>query len=86
MTEACLFYEAAAAGLGSDFLDDVQRVIDALREPPEHGRAVGRGLRSALLRRFPFCLIYSAETDAILIVAVAHQRRRPGYWRHRVNR
>jgi hypothetical protein len=34
MTEASLFYEAASIGLGKDFLDDVQRVIDSLREHP----------------------------------------------------
>ena len=34
MTEASLFYEAASVGLGSDFLDDVQRVIDRLRAIP----------------------------------------------------
>ncbi len=84
MTEASVFYEAASVGLGSDFLDDVQRVVDGLREHPGSGIAVVQGLRRALLHRFPFSLIYSIETDAILIVAVAHQRRRPDYWRDRI--
>jgi hypothetical protein len=57
MTEASVFYEAASVGLGSDFLDDVQRVVDTLREHPELGRAVGKGLRQVLLHRFPFSLI-----------------------------
>ena len=83
MTEASVFYEAASVGLGSDFLDDVQRVVDTLREHPELGRAVGKGLRQVLLHRFPFSLIYSTEKDAIIVVAVAHQRRRPGYWKGR---
>jgi len=47
MTEASVFYEAASVGLGSDFLDDVQRVVDTLREHPELGRAVGKGLASS---------------------------------------
>ena len=42
MTEASVFYEAASVGLGFDFLDDVQRVIDTIREHPELGRAVGK--------------------------------------------
>lgn len=86
MTEASLFYEAELSGLGLEFLDDVQRVVDALREYPKFGQAVGRGLRRALLRRFPFSLIYSEQPDAILVVAVAHQKRRPGYWRERIDR
>ncbi len=53
MTEASVFYEAASAGLGSDFLDDLQRVVDTLPEHPELGRAVGQGLRQVLLHRSP---------------------------------
>lgn len=84
MTEASVFYEAATSGLGAGFLDEVQRVIDILREHPELGQPVGRGLRRGLLHRFPFSLIDSVEVDAILIVAVAHQRREPDYWRDRI--
>ena len=83
MTEASVFYEAASVGLGSDFLDDVQRVIDTIREHPELGRAVGKDLRQVLLHRFPFSLIYSTEKHATIVVAVAHQCRRPGYWKGR---
>ena len=85
MTEAALFYEAESSGLGVEFLDDVQRVVDALRQYPESGQSVGRGLRRALLQRFPFSVIYSEQRDAILVVAIAHQKRRPGYWRERID-
>ena len=86
MVEAAFFYEAESAELGFEFLDDVQRAIDSLREHPKLGQAVGRSLRRALLRRFPFSLIYSEEADGILVVAVAHQRRHPDYWRRRTGR
>jgi toxin ParE1/3/4 len=86
MTEASLFYEAASEGLGSDFLADVQFGIDSLLEHPHLGHAVGRGLRRILLHRFPFSLLYSVESNAILIIAVAHHGRRPGYWKDRVDR
>jgi toxin ParE1/3/4 len=84
MTEASVFYEAASPNLGVDFLDDVQRGVDLLRGQPAIGQSVGSGLRRILLHRFPFCLIYAVEADAILIIAVAHQRRQPDYWRKRV--
>jgi plasmid stabilization system protein ParE len=84
MTEASVFYEAATSGLGADFLDDVHRIVGMLREHPELGRSIDQGFRQALLHRFPFSLIYSIEVDAVLIVAVAHQRRRPDYWRSRI--
>jgi plasmid stabilization system protein ParE len=86
MIEASLFYEAASLGLGNDLLDDVQRVVDSLREHPYLGHTVDINLRRMLLHRFPFSLIYSIEPDAILIVAVAHYGRRPGYWQDRMER
>jgi plasmid stabilization system protein ParE len=83
MTEAALFYERAAARLGDDFLDDVQFAIDSVRERPELGATVPFGFRRVLLRRFPFSIIYAVESSLILIIAVAHQRRAPGYWKGR---
>lgn len=86
MIAAALFYEAVAVGLGSDFLDDVQQAIDGLRQYPKSGVEVAVGLRRALLYRFPFSVIYAVEADGILVIAVAHARRRPNYWRSRTDR
>ena len=86
MSEAAVFYDAASIGLGSDFLDDVQQVVDRLRVHPKIGVPVNRDLRRMLLHRFPFSLIYSVEPDAVLIVSVAHHRQRPGYWKSRITR
>ena len=84
MIEAALFYEAATAGLGDDFLDDIQHAIDTVREHPEIGVAAGKGLHRVLIRRFPFTVIYAADPEQIVVVAIAHQRRRPGYWKGRM--
>jgi plasmid stabilization system protein ParE len=84
LSEAAKFYEAHSIGLGSDYLNEVQAAIDLVCEFPELGQAVDQGLRRVVLHRFPFSLIYSVETDTIVIVAVAHQRRRPDYWKSRV--
>ena len=83
MTEAALFYKQAAAGLGDDFLDDVQFAIDSVRGHPQLGTSVHYGFRRVLLRRFPFSVIYAVESSLILVVAVAHQRRAPDYWKGR---
>lgn len=85
MTEAALFYESSSVGLGSDFLDDVQRAIERVADYPHSGESIHSSLRRTLLHRFPFSLIYVAERHGILIVAVAHHGRAPGYWRSRVN-
>lgn len=84
MTEASLFYDRASSGLGAGFLDEIDGVINVLREHPSLGAPIVGGLRRAQLHRFPFSLIYSVELDAILIIAVAHQRQRPDYWRNRI--
>ena len=83
MIEASLFYEARSEGLGFEFLDGVQRLIDLMRKHPKLGQSVGGGFRRAVLRRFSFSLIYSEEPGEVVIIAVAHQKRRPDYWRER---
>ena len=83
MIDAALFYESAAEGLGDDFLDDVQHAIDSVREHPELGTVLAYGFRRVLLRRFPFSIIYTTEPAHIVVIAVAHQRRAPEYWKRR---
>ena len=84
MTEAALFYEAATILLGSDFLDDVQRAVETIRNFPHAGEAIDSTFRRILLHRFPFSLIYAVEQDGIVIIAVAHHVRHPNYWRSRI--
>ena len=54
------------------------------RQPHELGSLIEANLRRLMLTRFPYALIYSATDDLLHVVAVAHARRRPGYWRPRV--
>jgi len=84
MIEAAFFYDEASAGLGDDFLDDIQHAIDGVREHPELGVIVSGELRRVLIRRFPFSVIYAVESEQIVVVAIAHQRRRPQYWKGRM--
>ena len=83
LNEAAAFYEASVPGLGDAFLDDVERAIQAVLESPRVGASVRRRFRKTILRRFPFSIVYADRDEEIVIVAVAHQRRRPGYWRGR---
>lgn len=83
MTETMLLYEAASPGLGFAFLDGLAHAIEALEDYPEFGVDLGGGLRRMVVHRFPFNIVYAIEDEAIVIVAVAHQHRRPDYWRGR---
>ena len=84
MTQAALYYEAASSRLGRDFLDDVQKAIDRLRNFPQVGELVDSDLRRTLLHRFPFSIIYSQEENEIVVVAIAHHGRKPRYWHSRI--
>ena len=84
--EAAAYYERNVTGLGQRFGREVRHAIDRLLEYPELGSPMDQDLRRLMLTRFPYVLIYSFTPDMLRIVAVAHVRRRPGYWRARVNR
>jgi toxin ParE1/3/4 len=83
MVAAAEFYEAKSAGLGIDFIAEVERATRALVTYARIGHRFSRRLRRILVQRFPYGLLYRVETERIVVVAVAHARRRPGYWRHR---
>lgn len=81
--QSAAFYEAAQSGLGRVFADEVERVVDRITRFPDSGSPMGNIVRAALVRNFPFWVVYRASDSEALIVAIAHQRRRPGYWRRR---
>ena len=74
------YLELRVPGLGRRFYAEVQRAEKHLSEFPGSGSEVQPGIRKQNLRKFPFSLIYSIEKDGLLVLAVAHQRRRPRYW------
>jgi len=80
---AVLFYEGEAAGLGREFLHEVRAVVSRISDWPASGTPDGDDIRRVVLARFPFTVVYQVLDDALVIVAVMHQRQRPGYWKPR---
>lgn len=82
--EAASFYtERAHKDLGLALIAEFERAIGLLSDNPELG-AMWRGVaRRFPLRRFPYSVIYRLIGGSIQVLAVAHQRRRPGYWKKR---
>lgn len=78
-----MFYEQSVPGLGLAFASEVRRSINLILAHPEIGGPTGQGFRCLVLRRFPFSVMYRANDSAVYIIAVAHQHRRPGYWKKR---
>ncbi|HUT01222.1 MAG TPA: type II toxin-antitoxin system RelE/ParE family toxin [Phycisphaerae bacterium] len=83
MVAAAVWYDQQVPGLGGAFLDRVEAAVAFLGQYPEAGQELKDGFRRRLLRQFPFALLYSVEPDEIIVHAVMHLRRRPGYWRDR---
>jgi plasmid stabilization system protein ParE len=79
---AAAWYEANRQGLGDEFFRAVTDALDLLRPYPEAGKASGE-TRQLTLSRFPFRIVYRLGNGGIVIVAIAHTKRRPGYWRER---
>ena len=80
---AAVLYEQISPGLGGSLEDEVRRVTDRIRDLPKSGSPDSAARRVVRLRRFPFKLVYREMPDEIVVVAVAHERRRHGYWRDR---
>jgi plasmid stabilization system protein ParE len=72
--------EKAANAFGREF----DRAIEQVRRMPELWPVHLYGTRQYLLRRFPYLVIYRETNTAVQVIAFAHGRRRPGYWRRRL--
>jgi plasmid stabilization system protein ParE len=85
VAEAYGWYEGSQRGLGAEFLEDVERALRLVQQVPEGCPDVHRGLRRALLHRFPYSLYYRPleATETIEVRGCIHQRRHPRTWRRR---
>ena len=80
---AARWYAERSVTAATAFSSEIDAAESAIVRLPEAWPPFDHGTRRYLLRRFPFSVIYRVETRRILIVAVAHARRRPGYWKAR---
>jgi len=80
LEDAVRFYELEYAGLGRSFKEEVKKAAVRVAEYPK-AWSIERGeVRKCLLHRFPYKLLYSVEEDHVLVIAIAHQHRKPDYW------
>jgi len=77
-------YNGEAAGLGDELITEVERSLEEVVEYPDAGSPHLADTRRVLTRRFPYSIIYQARRNEIVVIAVAHQRRRPDFWLHRL--
>lgn len=80
LNEAAYFYDSESMGLGSAFLDEVERCTQAIVDYPEAGPLIIGTVRRRLVPRFPYALLYSIKQDQPRVLAVMNLKRRPMYW------
>ena len=85
LDDAVDYYDLQQAELGAQFLDVVERAATRIGRTPMQWPVTQNDVRRCLLRRFPYSLFYSVETDHVYVIALAHQHRRPGYWVGRIS-
>jgi toxin ParE1/3/4 len=84
LDRAVAYYEGERAGLGLEFLAEVEAEVALIRRNPKlRGRCQATEFRKSVLRRFPYVIFYREREETIWIAAVAHAKRRPGYWMRR---
>ena len=78
--DAAEYYEDRVEGLGIDFTHKVDEALLDVCENPERWLVLKKDIRRRLIPRFPYCLLYRVEREEIVVVAVMHFSRQPGYW------
>jgi hypothetical protein len=87
--EAAAWYEEQRPGLGVEFAQAFHAALDLLEEEivplsSMPGKAGRDGAKRLILSRFPYDVVVREHRDVLIVVAVAHHSRRPGYWRDRL--
>ena len=77
-------YEGQRLGLGALFLAEARKSQERIAELPSAARKVRGSIRRRRIQKFPYVIHYSVEADEIVVIAVAHRRRRPEYWANRL--
>ncbi|HUS64590.1 MAG TPA: type II toxin-antitoxin system RelE/ParE family toxin [Kofleriaceae bacterium] len=73
-------YDAASPGLGDRYIATINQAFEVIRGAPERWPRVDDRHRRFLTPRFPYSAFYRFDDVEVIVVAVAHRRRRPGYW------
>lgn len=86
LRDAALWYDDRRPRLGDEFIAEVSRTLSRITEVPSSFPAwpgiatTARTIRQAVIRRFPYSVAFEVHSNHILVLAIAHSKRRPLYW------
>ena len=84
LAEALAFYREESEALAGRLYDEINRLIAEVCAAPQLYRVVANPVRRHFSETFPYAVLYVEKPDHIAILAIAHFKRRPGYWRERL--
>ena len=85
LTQASEYYQHNRNGYGVRFLENYVKSINVIRQFPEIGTFYIADILCTRIREFPYSIFYLNLEKSIFILAVIHDRRRPGFWMNRMN-
>ena len=84
LDEAIEWYTNEAPGLGDALLVETLKAFKLIAQFPHAWHPLSAQARRCRLNRFPYSVIYAVEANEVLVIAIAHQHRKPNYWRDRL--
>ena len=78
------WYAERSSVAADAFMGELDVAIDRICESPDRWASYLHGTRRYLMKRFPYLVVYRELEDKLQVIAVAHARRKPGYWRRRL--
>lgn len=78
-------YETCHPGLGDRFIQSINSALESIGDNPQAWTEIEQDVRRKLTRVFPYALLYTIEPECVLVVAVMHCHKEPGYWRARMS-
>ncbi len=81
LTEGAVYYASEGnVEVALAFIAEYERVLELLSTHPELGTLWRNGRRRFPVRKFPYSIIYYVRGEEMRVIALAHHRRKPGYW------
>src|SRR5262245_12329984 len=84
LKETISYYEHQRDGLGDEFAEEFKSATQRILQLPEAWSQLSENIRRCRLNRFPYGIVYAVRGEDVIIVAVMHLRRKPGYWKDRL--
>ena len=81
--EAAAWYAERDPRVAARFAEEVEAALNRIADAPHRWPVHLHGTQRVRLTRFPYFIVYREDATRILVVAVAHEKRKPGYWRKR---